>query len=204
MRTHFSVQACGRLLLVLCLGMLAIGPAWAHVGPHTGSGGFLAGFTHPLFGYDHLLAMLAVGIWGAFLGKPAIWALPVTFPLVMAFGAMLGIAGVPLPGVEWGIVISVIALGAMIAVGARPPLAAACALIAVFAICHGFAHGSELPAGASPIAFATGFVIATGLIHLAGIAIGMLARLPAGPAMLRGGGVAIAAAGCYFGVLLAA
>jgi len=190
-------------LLFACLGLVLAPIAWAHTGGGE-AGGFIAGFSHPLFGYDHLLAMLAVGIWGAFLGAPAIWVLPVAFPLVMAVGAVFGIAGVPLPGVEWGIALSVIALGAAILMAARPPIAAAAALVAAFAIFHGYAHGQELPGGASPVAFAAGFVLATGSIHVAGIAIGLLVRVPYGTAILRTGGALIALAGCYFGMQLIA
>lgn len=189
-------------VFLACIFLLAPAVVAAHTGASVMGGGFLAGFQHPIFGYDHLLAMLAVGIWGVFLGARAMWVLPVTFPLVMAFGAVLGIVGVPLPGVEWGIVISVIALGTAIALGLRAPLAVAGVLIAVFAIFHGFAHGSEMPANASAVAFAAGFVIATGLIHVAGIALGLLSRLPAGTAILRGGGALIAVAGCYFALQL--
>lgn len=190
-------------LFAALLGLCFSQAVWAHTGADLG-GGFGAGFSHPILGYDHLLAMLAVGIWGAFLGAPAIWALPVVFPLVMAAGAIAGIAGLPLPGVEWGIALSVIALGAMIALAARPPLAVCAAMVAVFAIFHGFAHGQELPSDSSAFAFAAGFVVATGLIHLLGIAIGLLIRLPAGAAILRTGGAAIALAGCYFGMQIAA
>lgn len=175
----------------------------AHTGEATG-GGFLAGVSHPIFGYDHLLAMLAVGMWGAFLGAPAIWLLPVAFPLIMAVGAVFGIVGLPLPGVEWGIALSVIALGAAIAFAARPPIIAAAALVAVFAIFHGYAHGQELPGGASPLAYAGGFVLATGGIHIAGILIGFLVRMPKGTELLRACGALVAAAGCYFGLQLLA
>ena len=187
---------------VLGLFALAIsGAALAHTdGGH--GGGFAAGFGHPIFGYDHLLAMLAVGMWGAFLGAPAIWLLPVTFPLVMAGGAVLGMAGLALPGVEWGIALSVVALGLAIAFAARPPLAACAALVGLFAIFHGFAHGQELPAEASPLAYAAGFVLATGLIHLLGIAVGLVIRLPHGRTALRAGGALVAAAGGWFALQL--
>lgn len=189
-------------VLASCIILLAPGVVAAHTGEAVMGGGFLAGFKHPIFGYDHLLAMLAVGIWGVFLGSRAMWVLPVTFPLVMAIGAVLGIAGVPLPGVEWGIVISVIALGAAIAFALQAPLAVAGVWVALFAIFHGYAHGSEMPANASAVAFAAGFVIATGLIHVTGIVLGLLSRLPAGTAVLRGGGALIAIAGCYFALQL--
>jgi urease accessory protein len=161
-------------------------------------GGFLSGFTHPIFGFDHVVAMVAVGLWGAFLGQPAIWLLPVVFPVVMAFGGLAGVLGVPLPGVEMGIAASAVALGAMVALALRPPLWVAAVLVGAFAIFHGHAHGTELPTAANPLAYGVGFVIATGLLHLSGIALGLLARWPAGLQAVRVGGGAIACIGLYF------
>jgi urease accessory protein len=152
---------------------------------------------HPLSGLDHLLAMASVGIWGAFLGRPLIWALPIAFPLVMVVGGVLGIIGVPFPFVEIGVSGSVIALGLAIAAAWRAPAAVAVAIIAVFALFHGHAHGTELPTAAAPEAYATGFVLATGLIHVTGIAIGLLLGLRGGALLLRGAGGAIALAGVW-------
>jgi urease accessory protein len=171
-------------------------PAFAHTG--SGSGGFVGGFLHPVFGPDHVVAMVAVGLWGAFLGPPAIWLLPIVFPLVMAGGGVLGIVGVPLPGVEIGIAISAIVLGLMVALAARPPLWVAAVLVGAFAIFHGHAHGGELPPGTDAVAFSVGFVVATGLLHLTGIAFGLLARWPAGRLTVRAAGGAIALAGAAF------
>jgi urease accessory protein len=171
-------------------------PAFAHTG--SGSGGFVGGFLHPVFGPDHVVAMVAVGLWGAFLGPPAIWLLPIVFPLVMAGGGVLGILGVPLPGVEIGIAISAIVLGLMVALAARPPLWVAAVLVGAFAIFHGHAHGGELPPGTDAVAFSVGFVVATGLLHLTGIAFGLLARWPAGRVTVRAAGGAIALAGLAF------
>jgi urease accessory protein len=182
-------------VLVLC-DVLAAAPVHAHSGNATG--GFAGGFTHPLFGIDHVVAMVAVGLWGAFLGVPAIWLLPVTFPLVMAFGGVLGIIGVPLPGVEMGIAASAIVLGLMVALAVRPPLWIAALLVGAFAIFHGHAHGTELPAAADAVAFSLGFVIATGMLHLCGIAFGLLARWPAGRIAVRAAGAAITLAGLAF------
>src|SRR5512136_2618933 len=145
-------------------------PAFAHTGSM--SGGFMGGFAHPLFGPDHVVAMVAVGLWGAFLGPPAIWLLPIVFPLVMAFGGVIGILGVPLPGVETAIALSAVVLGTMVALAARPPLWVAALIVGAFAIFHGHAHGAELPPGADVVAYSVGFVVATGLLHLTGIAIG--------------------------------
>jgi urease accessory protein len=183
----------------LALGaVMAFGgcPALAHSG--SGSGGFVGGFLHPVFGPDHVVAMVAVGLWGAFLGAPAIWLLPIVFPLVMAGGGVMGILGVPLPGVEIGIAISAIVLGLMVALAARPPLWLAAIMVGVFAIFHGHAHGGELPPGTDAVAFSVGFVVATGLLHLTGIAFGLLARWPAGRVTLRAAGGAIALAGVAF------
>jgi urease accessory protein len=180
-----------RLFAVL-LCLTAASPALAHTG--SVSGGFAGGLSHPLFGLDHAVAMVAVGLWGAFLGAPAIFILPVVFPLVMAFGGVLGILGVPLPGVEIGIAVSAAVLGMMVALAARPPLWVAAAIVGAFAICHGHAHGAELPPGADAVAYSAGFVIATGALHLCGIAFGLLARWPKGRIAVRtaGGGIAIA------------
>ena len=180
--------------------MLIATPALAHTGE--GAGGFLAGLSHPVFGPDHVVAMVAVGLWGAFLGTPAIWMLPVVFPLVMAFGGVIGILGVPLAATETGIAASAIVLGLMVALAARPPLWIAAVLVGAFAIFHGYAHGKELPDGTNAVAFSTGFVIATGLLHLAGIAFSLLTRWPAGRIAVRGAGAMITLVGvAYLGAL---
>ena len=127
----------------IALALLAPIVAVAHVGQGDIGAGLIAGVEHPIFGFDHVVAMVAVGIWGAVLGPPAIWVLPVTFPLVMAFGGVLGRLGVPIPGVEIGIAASAIVLGSMVAFAARPPLWIAAALVGAFAIFHGYAHGAE-------------------------------------------------------------
>jgi urease accessory protein len=142
--------------------------------------------------------MVAVGLWGAFLGAPAIYTLPVVFPLVMAVGGVIGILGVPLPGVEIGIATSAAVLGMMVALAARPPLWVAVIIVGVFAICHGHAHGAELPPGADALAYSAGFVVATGLLHLGGIAFGLLARWPTGRIAVRAAGGVIAIAGLLF------
>ena len=162
------------------------------------AGGFASGFMHPLLGWDHVAAMVAVGLWGAVLGRSAIWLLPVVFPLVMAFGGALGVIGIPLPGVEVGIALSALVLGAMVFFAARPPLWVAATVVGLFAVFHGHAHGTELPDAASPLAFSVGFVLATGLLHLCGILISLLSRWRAGRAIVRGGGAFIAVAGGVF------
>lgn len=168
---------------------------------HTGQGvigGFSSGFLHPITGWDHVVAMVAVGLWGAFLGSPAIWILPVVFPLVMAFGGMLGVMGVPLPFVETGIALSGIVLGLVVLFGVRAPIWLASIVVGIFAIFHGHAHGAELPEAANPFSYALGFVIATGLLHLFGIAFGFLTLVPKGQYIVRAAGAAIAAVGAGF------
>lgn len=183
--------------LVAACALLAAGPAWAHTG--TGlPGGFPSGFLHPLSGFDHLLAMVAVGLWGAFLGRPLVYVLPVVFPTVMAAGAALGMANVPMPPVEIGIALSVLLLGGAIALGLRAPIWAASIIVALFGLFHGYAHGKELPSAADPIGYSVGFMLATGLLHMAGISLGLLNNQPKGKIVTRGIGGAIAASGVYF------
>jgi len=201
MRTDGARHAAGAAPLaaiVLSLAVFAVpSQAEAHIiqGP---VGGFTSGLAHPFLGADHLLAMLAVGIWGAQMGGTRIWSLPVTFPLVMAIGGILGMTGFPLPHVELGIALSMLALGAAIAFTWRPAEWIALLLIAVFAICHGYAHGVELPNAAEPAAYATGFVVATGTIHVIGIGIGLLLGKLFDRWFSRGLGGAISIAGLYF------
>ena len=178
-------------------------PAVAHTNPGLAAG-FVSGVTHPLTGLDHVLAMVAVGIWGTQLGRPAIWLLPVSFPVVMAVGGVLGVRGVPIPGVEIGIAASALILGLMILVSARIPVGVAAAIVGVFAIFHGHAHGRELPAAADPVAFGVGFVLITGLLHVAGIGIGVIGRWPIGLRVLQSIGALICAAGAYLLVRLVA
>lgn len=181
----------------LCATLLTSCPALAHSGGDI-AGGFLSGVMHPLSGPDHLVAMVAVGLWGAVLGAPAIWLLPVVFPLVMAVGAVAAIVGLPLPATEWGIAISALVLGVVVALGLRAPLIVAAIIVGCFAIFHGYAHGAELPDGGNALAYSTGFVIATGLLHLAGIALGQLTRWSAGMIAVRVAGAGIAVAGLFF------
>ena len=192
LRSHSRVT-----LLATSIVLATLTSAQAHTGEGV-SGGFISGFLHPITGFDHLAAMVAVGLWGAFLGMPAIWILPVVFPLVMAFGGALGIAGVPLPGVETWIAGSAIVLGICVALAIRAPLWIAAIIVGAFAIFHGHAHGTELPNAANPLAYALGFVLATGLLHLCGIGFGLLARYDIGRYAVRAMGVAIAALGVAF------
>jgi urease accessory protein len=184
------------ILLILASALLAPATVLAH-NPGGVAGGFVSGFMHPLTGIDHILAMVAVGIWGAQLGAPAIWALPIAFPLVMSIGGAMGVRGVPLPGVEIGIASSALLLGLMIFSEARPSLIAAALLVGFFAIFHGYAHGAELPRAANPLAYGVGFVLATGLLHVSGIAMGLIHRWSLGARVLRLTGGAISLAGLF-------
>ncbi|MFG1477358.1 HupE/UreJ family protein [Xanthobacter sp. V4C-4] len=168
---------------------------------HTGVGathGFAHGFAHPLGGLDHLLAMVTVGIFAWQLGGRAIWAVPATFVALMAVGGALGISGVDVPFVELGIGLSVVVLGAVVAFGLKAPLAVAMAVVGFFAIFHGHAHGAEMPADASGLAYGLGFMSATALLHLAGLGLGMaIGRFGEthGEKYVRGAGAAVAVAG---------
>lgn len=172
-------------------------PAFAHT-ERGQAMGFVTGLKHPWSGLDHVLAMIAVGIWGAQLGAPAIWLLPVTFPLVMSLGAFMGLLGIPLPGIEIGIALSAILLGAMVLGEVRAKLVFAALLVGFFAIFHGHAHGTELPPGQSGLLYSMGFVIATGCLHGVGIAIGLIHHWPVGKLALRVAGAFITIMGVTF------
>ena len=190
------IRLANRALGVASLMVLAPS-AIAHVQSGQATG-FLTGLLHPISGLDHVLAMVAVGLWGAQLGAPAIWLLPITFPIVMAFGGLLGLLGIPLPGVEVGIAASAILLGTAVMTERRLPLYAAGALVGCFAIFHGYAHGTELPPGQSGLLYSMGFVIATGCLHAIGIAIGAIHHWPAGRVALRIAGGGVGLAGLFF------
>src|SRR4051794_14268348 len=182
--------------LVALLGSVALLPALAQAHPlHGTANSFSSGLNHPLHGLDHILAMVAVGLWAAQMGGRALWLVPATFVGLMTLGGMLGMLAVPLPGVEAGILVSVLALGLLIAAAARLPLAASMALVGLFAIFHGHAHGTELPAAASGLTYGLGFVLATIALHACGMGVGLLAQkrftLPA----IRFAGGAIALGG---------
>lgn len=202
MTTNMTTELKLTKFTVLCLFwslLLIFLPSTAAA--HTGTGdvgGLISGMRHPISGLDHIVAMVAVGIWGAFIGGRAMWLLPVVFPVVMAFGGGLGVLGVPFPGIETGIALSAITLGAMVALAARPPLWVAALIVGFFAIFHGYAHGAELPEAANPLTYAVGFVVVTGLLHLSGIAIGLLVRWPWGKITVRAAGVVIAGIGAGF------
>ena len=179
------------LLLTLAVAFAGLSsPALAHIGGH--AGGFTNGLAHPFYGLDHVLAMVAVGLWASQLGRPALWLLPLTFPVVMVIGAAIGMGGIAFPWIETGIAGTVIALGAVIALALRPTVVASAALIGLFALLHGFEHGASLPVHGTALTYGAGFVLATLLLHAAGIGLGLAARYPLA---LRSAGGAIAAAG---------
>ncbi len=188
-----------------CWTLAAIG-TWIFVPPDSAAahiiegaqGGFGSGFEHPLSGPDHFLAMFAVGLWGAQMGGRPVWTLPVTFPLIMVAGGIAGMLGLQLPGIEIGIAVSIIALGAAVAMAWRPAEWIALLLIAFFAVCHGYAHGVELPRATDPADYAIGFVLATGMIHLFGIGVGLGLNKPVGGRLARSLGALISVTGIYF------
>lgn len=157
-----------RVLLALLLALLPTA-AFAHPG-HGEAVGFMAGFLHPMGGLDHILAMVAVGVFAFVLGGRALWLVPMSFVGMMLVGFLLGVGHVDLPFVELGIALSSIVIGAAAAWGKPMPVAAAMSLVGVFAIFHGHAHGAEMPANEGGLEFALGFVAATALLHIVGVA----------------------------------
>jgi len=195
---HSGAPSCATSSIPLGLLILALpSEAFAHLVKGEAIG-FVSGFEHPISGLDHIIAMVAVGLWGAQLGAPAIWILPVTFPLVMACGGFLGLVGVPLPGSEVVIALSGVCLGAAVFTEFRPPLWIAGALVGLFGLFHGYAHGAELPPGQNALLYSAGFILATGLLHLTGISIGLAYRWPWGKLLLRGAGGLVLCGGLSF------
>jgi urease accessory protein len=171
--------------------------AWAHPG-HGEAVGLVQGFMHPVTGLDHVLAMIAVGLFAANLGGRALWAVPLSFVSVMALGGALGVAGIAVPFVEAGIAISVIVLGLAVALRWKAPVTAAMALVGLFALFHGHAHGAEMPVDAAGFEYGLGFILATALLHGAGLGLGLgFARFgrAMAPRAIQFGGVAMAVAG---------
>ena len=180
---------------LLALGLLGLsGVTQAHtLGlPHMD---FASGFGHPLGGLDHVLAMVAVGLWATQLSGRALWLVPLTFVLTMAAGGALGFMGIQLPIVESGIAGSVLTLGVLVALASRLSLAVSMALVGLFAIFHGYAHGAEMAVESSALWFSLGFMLATAILHGAGIGIALVARQGMTARLVRAGGVAIAAGG---------
>jgi urease accessory protein len=183
------------LVLAATLAMLA--PALAHTGVGDANG-FVHGFTHPINGIDHVLAMVAVGLFAAHLGGRALWLVPLSFVAMMAVSGALGMSGLGLPFVEVGIALSVVALGIALATGFRITATAAMALVGFFAIFHGHAHGAEMPETASGLEYGAAFVLATAALHLLGIGLGLVIGKMSevsGGRVLRVAGSAMALAG---------
>ena len=175
-------------------------PALAHTGlEHATS--FSSGFLHPLTGPDHVLAMVAVGLWAGVNGGRAVWAWPVAFVSVMLVGGALGMMGVALPMVEPGILASVIVLGLLVLTAARVPVVVGALLVGVFAILHGYAHGAELPTAAAAISYSAGFALATALLHAAGLGIAFLSAREGGSLLVRAAGGLVAACGVALAVI---
>jgi len=185
-----------------CAGMTVVGSdiALAHTGlEHAVS--FASGFKHPWSGLDHLLAMVAVGLWAGLSGGHALWAWPVAFVGVMLAGGALGIAGVSVPMVESGILASAIVLGLLVLAAVRLPVAIGAVLVAAFALLHGHAHGAELPAHAAAATYAAGFALATALLHGLGLGVATLCRGDTGRLIVRGAGAVVAVAGVALAVV---
>lgn len=203
--TAATITRHGRTLgLAALLLTLGAGPLWAHtgVGPVDGA---LHGFAHPLGGWDHMLAMVAVGLWAAQRTGRAVWLIPAGFLLGMIGGGALGMSGVALPAVEAGIVLSVMLLGALVVAAVRPPVAASVLVVALFGMLHGHAHGAEMPAAVSALSYALGFCGATALLHASGVlaAVGLrrFASQSTSLRLVRLAGSAIAAAGVVLAVV---
>ena len=183
-----------RRILFTSMALAAMASAaQAHVGVG-GTSGFINGFTHPLGGLDHVLAMVAVGLFAAQLGGRARWLVPASFATMMAVGGAAGMAGVDLPFVEAGIGLSVLALGAIVALRWNAPVPAAMSIAGFFAVFHGHAHGAEMPAGAAGLTYALGFVLATATLHGAGLALGLTAQNSRRLTQIGGGALALAGA----------
>jgi urease accessory protein len=173
--------------------------ASAHEGASLPYGSFIAGLTHPVLGLDHFLAMISVGVLSAQLGGRAIWTLPTTFVLVMAFGGLLGFIDIGLSAIEAGIAISVLALGVAIAADRKLPMSLTMTVVGFFAIFHGYAHGAEMPTVANSVTYASGFLTGTAALHLFGVLLGDIARrYDVGYTILRFAGACIAGAGTIF------
>ncbi|EIP97466.1 hydrogenase/urease accessory protein [Opitutaceae bacterium TAV1] len=187
--TRFPLRSVFLLVGLVVLPALAQAHP-GHDGGHELTWDFGGGFAHPFTGWDHLLAMTAVGLWAAILGGRARWLVPSAFVGLMVTGAVVAISGFVIPGVEQGIAASLLALGLLIAFAVRLPVAAGMAVTGLFAIFHGMAHGAEMPASASAFSYASGFVVATVILHAAGLALGMALQKQTVIARVAGGLVA--------------
>lgn len=190
-----------RLLCTLFVSILCF-PGLTHAHQLSGGGGFISGLSHPVLGFDHLLAMLSVGILSAQMGGRSIWLVPLTFVAVMLIGGILGINDVPLLSVETGIAISVLALGVAITTEKKLAPVLAMAFVGFFAVFHGYAHGAEMPYLAEPAYYALGFVVGTAGIHIAGVLVGITARMYTdGEQLLRYLGAGISGIGFHLMIM---
>jgi urease accessory protein len=189
MKKHIAITVAATGAMVL-----AAGPAAAHVGVG-GTSSFAAGVLHPLSGFDHILAMVAVGSWAALKGGKALWVWPCAFVGVMLAGGALGMAGLPLPFVEPGIAASIVVLGILVALAVDLPVAVGAAIIGVFALFHGHAHGTEMPVAGTALLYAGGFALATAALHGAGIGLALISRGALWRSVVRGAGAACACMG---------
>jgi len=190
---HSSATARKIILLLACLSLIPALAQAHHLPAKAGS--FASGLGHPLHGWDHILAMVAVGLWAAQLGGRALWAVPAAFVSLMTVGGILGFLSIPVPMVESGVIVSVLVMGILVAAAARLPLVASVCLVGTAALFHGHAHGTEIPVSASGLAYGLGFVMATSLLHACGIALGLLAQKRISFPVLRFAGAAIVLAG---------
>jgi urease accessory protein len=197
MKNSFRVSTILRNALPVLAILFLPTLAQAHPGLPGHTHGFFNGVAHPLTGLDHICAMVAVGLWAAQRGGRALWAVPLAFVSVMALGGMLGMAGGSLPFVETGIATSVLILGVLIAASVRLPLLMSVFIVGMFALFHGYAHGAEMPATASGLAYGIGFMIATASLHLCGIGLGLAARQLGSMQLIRYAGGTIAVCGVY-------
>ncbi len=197
---HNSVQRLGTMaLLATTVALLTPKLALAHTDVNPAHD-LLHGLQHPLTGLDHVLAMFAVGLWAAQRGGRALWAVPLTFVVVMMLGGLLGMSGVSVPFVELGIVLSVIILGVLVAAAVRLPLTLSAAIVGLFALAHGYAHGAEIPSTASSVSYILGFVAATIALHAAGITFGLGMQRAHSSQLVRLAGLATAMCGLYLGI----
>lgn len=184
--------------ILLAISLVSVTPALALAHTGEGAGGFLAGLTHPVLGFDHFLAMLSVGILSSQMGGRALWTVPATFVSVMAIGALIGLKAIGLPGVEYGIALSVLVLGFALAMEKKLPPVWAMVGVGFFAIFHGHAHGTEMPTIVKPIIYAGGFLLGTAALHVAGVLTGIFAnKTSKGAAILRYVGAAISGVGIH-------
>ncbi len=185
-------------ILLVCLVLFSVmsSISFAH---DSHASGFVSGFTHPIFGFDHLLAMFSVGVLSTIIGGRAIWVVPLAFVLVMVAGGFLGMEMMDgLPGIEIGIAISVVALGFSIFIGDKLPMFVGIIFVSLFAFFHGFAHGEEMPSSATPALYAFGFVLATTIIHIAGVVVGeVIQKYPKGQIYLKYSGIIISCIGIW-------